>query len=150
MNHDCKEAEPLISGYLDGELTQSDRQRVHLIIEDCKQCATAYEEMKKFREGVGSISFDQLTERERIIMSKNATSNTWANIGQLMFIIPLILLCVIGAFLTVAGVIKDPEAPFWFKIGVPSIIGGFGIMLLSVVFQRIKSAKTDKYKDVQI
>ncbi len=34
MKHDCHETEPLISGYLDGELTQSDRQRVELILED--------------------------------------------------------------------------------------------------------------------
>ena len=41
MKHDCQETEPLISGYLDGELTQSDRQRVDLILEDCEQCSLA-------------------------------------------------------------------------------------------------------------
>jgi FkbM family methyltransferase len=38
MKHDCQETELLLSGYLNGELTQSDRQRVDLILEDCRQC----------------------------------------------------------------------------------------------------------------
>ena len=38
MKHDCQETEPLLSGYLDGELTQFDQQRVDLILEDCRQC----------------------------------------------------------------------------------------------------------------
>ena len=74
MKHDCRETEPLISGYLDGELTQSDRQRVDLILEDCEQCSLVFAEMKKLRKGVGSLSFDQLTETEKSNMTKNATS----------------------------------------------------------------------------
>ena len=45
MNHDCNETEPLLSGYLDGELTQGDRQRVELILEDCAECARVFDEM---------------------------------------------------------------------------------------------------------
>ena len=124
MKHDCQETELLISGYLDGELTQSDRQRVDLILEDCRQCTEVHQEMKKFREGVGNIPFDKLTKKEKINVNKYLTTNTWANVGQLMFIVPLILLYGTGAVLMVAGVIKDPEAPLWLKIGLPSIIGG--------------------------
>ena len=150
MKHDCQETELLISGYLDGELTQSDRQRVDLILEDCRQCTETHQEMKKFRDGVGDIPFDKLTKKEKMTVNKYVTTNTWANVGQLMFIVPLILLYGTGAFLMVAGVIKDPEAPLWLKIGLPSIIGGLGLMVFTVVVQRIKAHKTDKYKDVQI
>ena len=47
MKHDCQETELLISGYLDGELTQSDRQGMDLILEDCEQCSLSFSEMKK-------------------------------------------------------------------------------------------------------
>jgi hypothetical protein len=148
MKHDCQETELLISGYLDGELTQSDRQRVDLILEDCRQCTETHQEMKKFREGVGDIPFDKLTKKEKMTVNKYVTTNTWANVGQL--IIPLLLLYGTGAFLMVAGVIKDTEAPLWLKIGLPSIICGLGLMVFTVLVQRIKAHKTDKYKDVQI
>ena len=150
MKHNCQETELLISGYLDGELTQSDRQRVDLILEDCIQCTVTPHEMKKFREGVGDNPFDTLTKKEKLTVNQYVTTNTWANVGQLMFIVPLILLYGTGAFLMVAGVINDTEAPLWLKIGLPSIIGGLGLMVFTVVLQRIKAHKTDKYKDVQI
>ena len=48
MKHDCQETELLISGYLDRELTQSDRQRVDLILEDCIECTETHQEMKNW------------------------------------------------------------------------------------------------------
>ena len=106
--------------------------------------------MKKFWEGVGDIPFDKLTKKEKMTVNKYVLTNMWANVGQLMFIVPLILLYGTGAFLMVASVFKDPEAPLWLKIGLPSIIGGLGLMVFTVVVQRIKAHKTDKYKDVHI
>ena len=160
MKHDCHETEPLISGYLDGELTQSDRQRVDLILEDCGQCAATHREIKKLREGVGGILFDQLTEKERITMSENATSGVWSNLGQFMAIAGLILVYGVGAcwlsweLVTDAkfaetGDVKD-QVPFFIRFGLPALIGGIGILFFTVLFQRLKVAKTDKYTDVQI
>ena len=52
MNHNCEDTEALLSGYLDGELTQGDRQRVEVIMEDCQDCAQTFEDMKKLIEFV--------------------------------------------------------------------------------------------------
>ena len=150
MKHNCNDTEPLLSGYLDRELTQSDRQRVELILEDCEECERAFKEIKQLRQGVSSISYEQLSEMEKITMRKKAESSNWATVGQLMFIIPLVLLYGMGSFYIVAGVFKEPDTPLWLKIGVPCIIGGLAIMVFTVLFQRLKVAKTDKYKDVQI
>ena len=49
-----------------------------------------------------------------------------------------------------SGRILQPNPLCWLKIGLPSIIGGLGLMVFTVVLQRIKAHKTDKYKDVQI
>ena len=65
MKHSCQETEPLISGYLDRELTQSDRQRVDLILEDCDRCAASLKQLKKLRESVSTLAFDQLTKTEK-------------------------------------------------------------------------------------
>ena len=74
MKHDCQETELLISGYLDGELTQSDRQRVDLILEDCIQCTETHQEMKKYREGVGDIPLDKLTKKVKSDLNKDFKS----------------------------------------------------------------------------
>ena len=36
------------------------------------------------------------------------------------------------------------------KIGLPAIFLGMGIMLTSVIIDRIKASKTDPYNDVEI
>mgnify|MGYP000017570622 FL=1 len=160
MKHDCHETEPLISGYLDGELPQSDRQRVELILEDCEQCAATHREIKKLREGVSSLSFDQLTETEKSNMTKNATSGVGSGLGQILAITGLILVYGVGAcwlsweLVTDAkfaetGDVKD-QVPFFIRFGLPALIGGIGILFFTVLFQRLKVAKTDKYTDVQI
>ena len=46
-------------------------------------------------------------------------------------------------------VVRDEDSPVWLKLGIPAIVIGFTILLLSVILQRMKAAKTDKYTDVE-
>ena len=46
---DCRQIDEMLSGYLDGELTQGDRQRVQLHLESCAKCRTAFDEMAELR-----------------------------------------------------------------------------------------------------
>lgn len=160
MKHDCQETEPLITGYLDRELTQSDRQRVDLILESCEHCATTYREIKKLREDVRNLSFDQLTNTEKNKMTTKAKNGLGANLGQLLAIAGLILVYGIGSFwlswelITNAKFVEtgdaDDKVPLFIRFGIPTLISGVGILFFTVLFQRLKAAKTDKYRDVQI
>ena len=38
----------------------------------------------------------------------------------------------------------------YIQYGVPVLFAGIGILFFTALFQRLKAAKTDKYKDVQI
>ena len=41
------------------------------------------------------------------------------------------------------------DTPWWVRFGVPAIVFGFTLTLLTVLVQRLKSARTDKYTDVR-
>ena len=160
MKHDCPKTQPLISGYLDGELTQSERQRISLILQDCQQCAASHRELKKLREGVCNLSFDQLTKAEKSNMTKNAISGVGASLGQMLAITGLILVYGAGAgwlsweLITDAKFVEtgnvEHRVPLFIRFGLPMLIGGAGILFFTVLFERLKAAKTDKYTDVQI
>ena len=160
MKHDCQEAELLLNAYLDGELTQADRQRVDLILEDCSQCASSYQELKKLRESVSSLSFDQLTKIEKSNMTKKATPGIGASFGLVFVLAGLILIYGVGACWLCWEIITDSKfaetgeiedkIPLFVRFGLPMLIGGIGILFFTVLFQRLKVAKTDKYRDVQI
>ena len=103
MNHDCNEIEPLLSGYLDGELTQGDRQRVELILEDCAECVRVFKEMKKLRQQVGEIPYETMTAKEKTEMSQGAVASAGASVGQVLFIVGLVLVYGVGAYWVCEG-----------------------------------------------
>lgn len=49
--------EAILSGYLDGELTQGDEQRVRLHIEHCAGCGIVIDELRKLREATMNSNF---------------------------------------------------------------------------------------------
>jgi len=64
-------------------------------------------------------------------------------------IIGLILVYGVGGYWFIGEIIKDPEVELWIKIGVPAIVIGLSILFLTVLIQRVRATKTDKYIDVE-
>ena len=93
-------------------------------------------------------------------MSGKKLAESGPNIGQFLAFVSLILVYGVGAFWLCQELItdaeftrtRDPEdmVPMFIRLGVPAMIVGIGILFFTVLFQRLKAAKTDKYRDVQI
>ncbi len=64
-------------------------------------------------------------------------------------IIGLILVYGVGGYWFIGEIIKDPEVELWIKLGVPAIVIGLSILFLTVLIQRERATKTDKYIDVE-
>ena len=61
---------------------------------------------------------------------------------------------LIGGGLVVAGFVvwaiwSDGKTPTYLALAIFAIFGGLGLLLLSVLRERLTEHKTDKYKDVQ-
>ena len=150
MNHNCEDTEALLSGYLDGELTQGDRQRVEVIMEDCQDCAQTLEDMKKLRGEIGDIEYEHMTEAERLKAAKDPVAEAGASIGQILVIGGFIIFYGSLIYFALKGMLADPDTPLFMKIGLPAILIGMGILFTSVIIDRIKASKTDPYNDVEI
>ena len=87
-------------------------------------------------------------------MTVNNSETPVASIGQFLVIAGLIILYGFGSFWVCAELIKGGEdkdkIPMYIQYGVPVLFAGIGVLFFTVLFQRLKAAKTDKYKDVQI
>ena len=87
-------------------------------------------------------------------MSNNKTETPIATFGQFLVIAGLIIIYGVGAFWICAELIQgdkgEEKIPLYIQYGVPVLFSGIGILFFTVLFQRLKAAKTDKYKDVQI
>ena len=74
--------------------------------------------------------------------------STATSAGQVLVILGLLLVYSVGGYWFAMEVGRDEESPLWLKLGIPAIVVGFTVLLLSVILQRMKAAKTDKYTDV--
>ena len=155
MDHDCQKTEALLADYLGGKLTQGDRQRLDLILEDCGDCARTLKEMEGNRENV-----EHVPEADRLKAAKDPVTEAGMNIGQMLVIGGLVLVYGVGAYVLCVDIITDAEfvrtgddgdkVPLFLRIGLPALIIGLGILFATVLVQRIKTSKTDPYNDVEI
>ena len=84
----------LLSGYIDGELTQQDQQRVRLHCENCADCRRGLEELRTLRETMGKSNLSKVPQNIwRETMDDTAVKAT-RGIGWVLFI---------GGLLLVAG-----------------------------------------------
>jgi hypothetical protein len=55
-----------------------------------------------------------------------------------------------GGYKAIEGLIADPQLELIVKIGLIGVIGGLVILIVSVIREKLFTAKTDKYqKEVQ-
>ena len=136
----------LLSGFVDGELTQQERQRVTLHCDECDECRENLANLRALRERIGKAQLSEVGEdkwRETMNDSRVQTPRT---IGWLLFI---------AGLLVVAGIVLvqlffNDEIPLGVKLLMVAIYGGLATLLYSVLRQRLIERKTDKYKDVEI
>jgi predicted anti-sigma-YlaC factor YlaD len=143
---DCRQIDELLSGYLDGELTQGDRQRVELHLESCSKCREAYGELARLREAVGDLAFGELSQDEWSKIMNDVTVRTSRGSGWVLYVVGLVIVCGYAAY----EFAVDEKVPALIKSGVGALVLGLVLLFVSVLRERLMARKTDKYEDVQI
>jgi hypothetical protein len=136
----------LLSGYLDGELTQQERQRVDVHCASCKECEISLVEIRALRESLGKARLSDIDQGQWREMMNDTTVKTASGIGWMLFWGGILAAIGFGliAFIT------DSSIGLWEKLIVSAIYGGLLALFISVLRQRWIERKTDKYKDVEI
>ena len=135
-----------LSGYLDGELTQQEAQKVSLLIETDPEYKVLYQELSLMRHEIQSLS---LQEQELEHLDKLFNEP----VARTSRIVGFVLLGVAGFILvafTLFKIFTHPDIGLLEKSLVGAIGGGSLLLLFSVLRQRINAAKKDKYKRVKI
>lgn len=136
----------LLSGYIDGELTQQQRQRVDVHCDNCERCRRERDELRALRERVGKTRLSEYGEDKWRESMNDTGVRTSRGIGWLL---------LIGGVLALAGIavyefLTDPGLELHMKLIIGAVYGGLAILFVSVLRQRLIERKTDKYKDVEI
>lgn len=136
----------LLSGYVDGELTQQQRQQVDLHCADCAQCRSERQDLVDLRQQIHGLPLSQVGPdvwREQI--SDIGVSAT-RGIGWLLLLAGVM---AAGGFFIYDALFNTQMGLALKLIGAAIYLGG-ALLLLSVIRQRLIERKSDKYKDVEI
>ena len=136
----------LLSGYLDGELTQQEAQKVMLLLESDAEYRQLRDEMAAMRQEVQSLSLQdsELEHLDKLFqepLAKTSRIFGFALIGISSF--------VLVAF-TLYSVFINEAISMLVKVATGFLgVGGLAL-LFSVLRQRLISSKNDKYNRVKI
>lgn len=136
--------EALLSGHLDGELTQADEQRVRIHLEDCADCKTQYEELRELREATMTTQLDQPRDLQWNEKPRGLFSGLSRGFGWLILIIWAAGTTGFGLWQLATG--PDGLAE---KLIVFGGLFGIGLLFVSILVDRLKSSRTDPYREVQ-
>lgn len=135
-----------LSGYLDGELTQQDRQRVDLHLADCAECRGLLSELQALRERIGRSAIGGKSEHEWRESMDDLGVTLSRGIGWVLLLAAAVI--IVGTLVVLF--LTDPGVPGGWKFIIGLFYTGLLILFVSVLRQRWIEHKTDRYKDVEI
>ncbi len=145
--NDSDDIDELLSGYLDGELTQQEHQRVRVLCETNAEYREKLEELRVLREQVGQMSFDTHDARQWRETMNDIPTRTTRGLGWLLLIGGAL---VAAGFFVVEFFRNVDGLGLIERLIIGGIYGGLLLLFVSVLRQRLIERKNDKYKDVEI
>jgi anti-sigma factor RsiW len=146
MTDRCPRAfdETLISGHLDGELTQAAEQKVRLHLEDCNFCSCLYGELEAMRDAAMATEFRTPSDSQWDERPQTGSSRTLRGLGWLVAIIWAVGLSVFTLWQWWQGSDNLTE-----RLIVFGGVSAFVLLFASVLLDRLKAARTDPYREVE-
>jgi len=136
--------EALLSGYLDGALTQHERQVVSLHLEACADCRAELDDMAALRAAARGTAFALPADGEWGELPRTASSRALRLGGWGLLLVWMAV--VLGS-----GLVELMRAavPAWERVAIAGVVAGLLLLLLSVLVDRLRELRTDRYRRVQ-
>jgi len=135
----------MLSAYLDGELTQADRQQVRLHLETSEECRRELEELMKLQSLTSELDFrpppdELLDELERSVSVRAPRRFGWG--------LTIIALAswVLWALVLAVRNLRWPTIP---ELLSGSVVAGLVLVFLSILRQRVLERPHDRYRKVR-
>lgn len=133
-----------LSGYLDHALPQGEAQKVRIHLEDCAHCRTLFEELRTLRETARSTAFKAPADDQWPELPKTRASWVSRSLGWVV-VVAWLAVVVVLALWSLLSQAADPLEVFLY-LGLP---GGLLLLFVSVLLDRLRELKTDRYRGVQ-
>ena len=141
----CEEIEVYLSGLIDDQLPQQQRQAVELHLDDCAPCDEICKSMRRNREELRMLTDPVLLKRDADRVYRAVFQRGLGTAGWLLAGAGALLLLGLGIY----EFIIEPEGHLIEKLGVGALAVGGVLLLAGKLVERIRERRTDRYRDVQ-
>ncbi len=141
----CEEFKPLITGYLDDELSPQQQQRLESHLSTCQQCTAELANLADLKENLAMIKFKEPSDAELDRYWKSIYNRLERGLGWILFSAGAIIVLCYGGFKLIEQLIKDPSIALLLRIGLMALVFGVVILFVSLLRERLAIRKVDKY-----
>ena len=139
-----KEIEVLLSGYLDGELTQQERQKVGVYLERDERYREILAELERVKSETERLHYEEPSSGDWKTVEKSLVQDVSRGLGWIILSIWAVALTSYGLW----ELATAPDEPLTGKLMVFGFFLGVALLFCSVLTQRMRESRTDKYKGV--
>jgi len=136
----------LLSGYLDGELTQQEAQKVMLLLDSDTEYQSLHDEMLVMRQEIQSLSLQDSELEHLDKLFKEPVTQTSKIFGFALIAIASVILVAFVMY----SVFINAAISLLVKVSIGLLGLGSLFLLFSVLRQRMIVSKNDKYNRVKI
>jgi anti-sigma factor RsiW len=135
----------MLSAYLDGELTQSDHQRVQLHLETSEEMKRELDELAAVKNMTAGLRFHTPSDDVMDALEQRLSVQAPRKFGWGILAVALIAWVVYAVVL----VLRNPRWPTVLELLEGGVIAGLLLVFLSVLRQRILERPHDRYRKVR-
>ncbi len=146
---DHQHLKELISSYHDGGLSSEQKRLVEAHIQTCAECRKEWEAMKKLEGAMKKMELKKPNPEVWKVYGTSVYNRLERRIGWILFSLGAMILLFFGGYKMVESIIQDATAPVLLKVGILAILGGFVVLLVSVLRERLFVRRRERYKEVE-
>lgn len=139
----------LISSYYDGELDGEQKKIVEEHLKECSECREEFEGMNKLEEVMSKMEFKKPPKEVWKLYWASVYNRLERRIGWILLSLGAMILLFFGGYKMVEGIIQDPSAPLFLKVGILVFLGGVVVLLVSIIREQFFVRKRERYKEVE-
>ncbi|MDX1384987.1 MAG: hypothetical protein R3190_15140 [Thermoanaerobaculia bacterium] len=136
--------ETLLSGYLDGALTQQQTQRVRLQLERSEETRRLLAELRTMREATMTTQFEAPDDRQWQEVGRTALSRGMRGVGM-----PLLLAWALAMGAWGLWEIASDSETWWQRALLFGGVSALILLFASVAIDRLRDRRSDRYREVE-
>ena len=147
---DCERAKTLLMGLIDNELSEADRAVVHEHLAACGGCRHEEAEFRRLADVTSRLTFREPTHAEWRQWCRETRNRLERGIGFGLLSFGMLTLGLYGLWELLSGFLMDSERSPALRVGVGAASAGALVVAASVVRERIRLYRTDRYEEVEL